>query len=64
MSEEGDGPQDNAFVRRKVLKILKELLSDECIMCMPGHQHFGFKLSSDVKGGQGIGWWCQWITEF
>jgi hypothetical protein len=28
MWEEGDGPQDNTFVKRKVAKVLRELLSD------------------------------------
>jgi hypothetical protein len=44
MWEEGDGPQANTFVKRKVSKVLMELLSDER---MTGHQHFGFKLSTD-----------------
>ena len=35
--EEGDGPQDNTFVKRKVAKVLTELLSDEH---MAGRQHF------------------------
>jgi hypothetical protein len=46
MWEEGDGPQDNAFVKRKESKVLLELLSDER---MVGRQHFGFKLSTDAK---------------
>ena len=37
MWEEGDGPQDNTFVKRKVAKVLTELLSDER---MAGKQHF------------------------
>jgi hypothetical protein len=47
MWEEGDGPQDNTFVKRKVAKVLKELISDER---MAGRQHFGFKLSTDANG--------------
>jgi hypothetical protein len=43
MWEEGDGPQD----KRKVAKVLRELLSDER---MVGQQHFGFKLSTDANG--------------
>ncbi len=31
MWEEGDGLQDVTFVKRKVAKVLMELLSDECI---------------------------------
>ena len=45
--EEGDGLQDNTFVKRKVSKVLMELLCDER---MAGSQHFGFKLSTDAKG--------------
>jgi hypothetical protein len=41
-----DGPQDNTFVKRKVLKVLMELRSAER---MAGHQHFGFKLSPDAN---------------
>ncbi len=42
--EEGDGIQDvsSSFVKRKVAKVLMELLSDER---MAGRKHFGFKLS-------------------
>ncbi len=47
MWEKGDGPQDNTFVKRKVAKVLRELLSDER---MAGRQHFGFKLSTDANG--------------
>jgi hypothetical protein len=47
MWEDGDEPQDNAFVKRKVSKVLMELLPDER---MAGHQHFGFKLSTDANG--------------
>ena len=47
MWEEGGGQHDNTFVKRKVLKVLMELLSDER---MAGSQHFGFKLSTDAKG--------------
>ncbi len=35
------------FVERKVAKVLMELLSDER---MAGHQHFGFKLSTNANG--------------
>jgi hypothetical protein len=54
MWEEGDGPQDNIFIKSKVLKVLMELLSDER---MAGHQDFGFKLSTDAKdpGGRVLG---------
>jgi hypothetical protein len=57
----GRGPQDNTFVKRKVLKVLMELCSDER---MAGHQHFGFKLSPDanLKGDRVLG--GQWIAEF
>ena len=43
--EQGDEPQDNTFVKCKVLKALIELLADEL---MVGHQHFGFKLGTDA----------------
>jgi hypothetical protein len=46
MWEEGDGHQDNTFVKRKVFKVLMELLADER---MARHQHFGFKLSTDTS---------------
>jgi hypothetical protein len=52
MWEEGDGPQDNTFVKRKVAKVLRELLSDER---MAGRQHFGFKLSTDANGERVLG---------
>ena len=52
MWEEGDGPQDNTFVKRKASKVLMELLSDER---MAGHQHFGFKLSTDANGDRVLG---------
>ena len=52
MWEEGDGHQDNTFVKRKVSKVLMELLSDER---MAGHQHFGFKLSTDANGDRVFG---------
>jgi hypothetical protein len=52
MWEEGDRHQDNTFVKRKVSKVLMELLSDER---MAGHQHFGFKLSTDVNGDRVFG---------
>jgi hypothetical protein len=52
MWEEGDGHQDNTFVKRKVSKVLMELLSDER---MAGHQHFGFKLSTDANGARVFG---------
>ncbi len=52
MWEEGDGVQDNTFVKRKVSKVLMELLSDER---MAGRQHFGFKLSTDAKGDRVFG---------
>ena len=52
MWEEGDGLQDNTFVKRKVSKVLMELISDER---MAGRQHFGFKVSTDAKGGRVFG---------
>ena len=52
MWEEGDGQQDNTFVKRKAVKVLMELLSDER---MAGHQHFGFKLSTDANGDRVLG---------
>ncbi len=52
MWEEGDGPQDNTFVKRKVAKVLTELVSDER---MEGLQHFGFKLSTDANGQRVLG---------
>ena len=52
MWEEGDGQQDNTFVKRKAVKVLMELLSDER---MVGHQHFGFKLSTDANGDRVLG---------
>jgi hypothetical protein len=52
MWEEGDGPQDNTFVKRKVAKVLTELISDER---MAGRQHFGFKLSTDANGERVLG---------
>jgi hypothetical protein len=52
MWEEGDGLQDNTFVKRKVSKVLMELLSDER---MAGRQHFGFKLTTDAKGDRVLG---------
>ncbi len=52
MWEEGDGPQDNTFVKRKVSKVLMELLSDER---MAGHQHFGLKFSTDANGDRVFG---------
>jgi hypothetical protein len=50
--EEGDGLQDNTFVKRKASKVLMELISDER---MSGRQHFGFKLSKDAKGNRVLG---------
>jgi hypothetical protein len=47
MWEEGDGLQNVTFVKRKVAKVLMELLSDER---MTGLQHFGFKLSTNADG--------------
>ena len=44
MWEEGDGLQDNTFVRGKVSKVL--MVADER---MVGRQHFGFNLSSDAN---------------
>ncbi len=44
MWKEGDGIQDVSFVKRKVAKVLMELLSDE---------HFGFKLSTNADGDKG-----------
>ena len=50
--EEGDGLQDNTFVKRKASKVLMELISDER---MAGRQHFRFKLSKDAKGNRVLG---------
>ncbi len=50
--EEGDGLQDNTFVKQKASKVLMELISDEC---MAGRQHFGFQLSKDAKGNRVLG---------
>jgi hypothetical protein len=50
MWEEGDEIQDVSFVKRKVAKVLMELLSDER---MAGRQHFGFKLSTNADGDKG-----------
>ncbi len=47
MWEEGEGLQDVTFVKRKVAKVLTELLSDER---MAGKQHNGFKLSTNADG--------------
>jgi hypothetical protein len=52
MWEEGDGFQDVSFVKRKVAKVLMELLSDER---MAGRQHFGFKLSTNANGDRILG---------
>ena len=54
MWEEGDGLQDVSFVKRKVAKVLMELLSDER---MAGRQHFGFnlKLSTNADGDRVLG---------
>jgi hypothetical protein len=52
MWEEGDGHQDNSFVKRKVSKVLMELLSDQR---MAGYQHFGFMLSTDANGDRVLG---------
>ena len=52
MWEEGDGLQDNTFVKRKALKVLMELITDER---MAGRQHFGFKLSTDARGDRVLG---------
>ena len=52
MWKEGDGIQDVSFVKRKVAKVLMELLSDER---MAGRQHFGFKLSTNADGDRVLG---------
>ena len=52
MWEEGDGLQDNTFVKHKASKVLMELIADER---MAGRQHFGFKLSTDAKGDRVLG---------
>ena len=61
--EEGDGPQDNTFVKRTVAKVLTELISDER---MAGRQHFGFKLSTDARvlGGDGNGSLSSELAQF
>ncbi len=50
--EEGDGLQDNTFVKRKASKVLMELISNER---KAGRQHFSFKPSKDVKGNRVLG---------
>jgi hypothetical protein len=52
MWEEGDELQDVSFVKRKVAKVLMELLSDEH---MAGCQNFGFKLSTNANGDRVLG---------
>ena len=47
MWEEGDGDQDVTFVKRKLEKIMRELMAD---VRMAGHQHFGFKLQANARG--------------
>ena len=47
MWEEGDGDQDVTFVKRRLEKILRELMADER---MAGHQHYGFKLQANPRG--------------
>jgi hypothetical protein len=44
--------KDVSFVKRKVAKVLMELLSDER---MAGRQHFGFKLSTNADGDRVLG---------
>ncbi len=50
--EEGDGLQDNTFVKRKASKVLMELISHER---MAGRQHFGYQLSKDAMGNRVLG---------
>ena len=52
MWEEGDGHQNDTFVKRKVSKVLMELLSDKR---MGRHRHFEFKLSIDASGDRVLG---------
>ncbi len=52
MWEEDDGPHDNTFAKRKVLKVSIKLLSDER---MAGHQHFGSKLNTNANGDRVFG---------
>ena len=40
MWEEGGGDQDVTFVKRKLEKVMRELIADPR---MAGHQHLGFK---------------------
>ena len=47
MWEEGDGDQDVTFVKRKLEKVLRELMADPR---MAGHQHYGFKLQANPRG--------------
>jgi len=47
MWEEGDGDQDVTFVKRKLEKVMRELIADPR---MAGHQHLGFKLQCNSKG--------------
>ena len=47
MWEEGDGDQDVTFVKRKLEKVLRELMTDPRLA---GHQHYGFKLQANPRG--------------
>ena len=47
MWEEGGGDQDVTFVKRKLEKVMRELIADPR---MAGHQHLGFKLQCNAKG--------------
>ena len=47
MWEEGDGDQDVTFVKRKLEKVLRELMADPRLA---GHQHYGFKLQANPRG--------------
>ncbi len=42
--EEGDGNQNVTFVKRKLEKIMREIIADGR---MAGHQHYGFKLQAN-----------------
>ena len=47
MWEEGAGDKDVTFVKRKLEKVLRELMADPQ---MAGHQHYGFKLQANPRG--------------
>lgn len=52
MWQEGDGPQDVRFFKRKVEVVLRELLADERL---EGCQHFAFKEYKNARGERILG---------